>query len=500
MPKRSLILAGGGLKVGFQAGVLQVWLDEAGLTFDHADGASGGCLNLAMYCQGYSGTKIADQWRNYDPWLQADVNLEGPGQFAHMLSYFTLDNFRARVLPKWGIDWNAIRTGRFGTFNLLNFSKKRHEVVTNAEMNEDRLIGAVSLPMWFPPVKVDGDLYIDGVYITDANVEEAIRRGADEIWAIWTVSRRDEWRPGFVAQYFHIIEVIADTHFFAIWDRIARNNAEIAAGRLGEFGRTIAQRLIVEEVPVHYLFNFSRDRMAEVVNLGVETARKWCRDQGIGLSAPAPVSPPPATGTKTSLEFTEDMRGFLGSGATDFQAGYDVGKEQKNSFHAHLTIRTEDIDRFITDANHECTATGWLESPLLGGRSQVELGVFNLLVQAGDPRKKEMRYRLFCRHADGTQCTMIGHKKIADDKSQPEIWDDTTTLFTTLYRGRLDAGAETAAAQIAIGILKIQFFDFLRELTTFRLQGPDPIGGLARFGQLWLGKLQDVYGGFLTPA
>ena len=69
MPKRSLILAGGGLKVGFQAGVLQVWLDEAGLTFDHADGASGGCFNLAMYCQGFSGTQIADAWRNYDPFL-----------------------------------------------------------------------------------------------------------------------------------------------------------------------------------------------------------------------------------------------------------------------------------------------------------------------------------------------------------------------------------------------------------------------------------------------
>ncbi len=40
-PRRSLILAGGGYKVAFQAGVLQVWLDEAGLEFDHADGASG---------------------------------------------------------------------------------------------------------------------------------------------------------------------------------------------------------------------------------------------------------------------------------------------------------------------------------------------------------------------------------------------------------------------------------------------------------------------------
>jgi predicted acylesterase/phospholipase RssA len=31
------MLAGGGIKIAFQAGVLQVWLDEAGLKFDRAD-------------------------------------------------------------------------------------------------------------------------------------------------------------------------------------------------------------------------------------------------------------------------------------------------------------------------------------------------------------------------------------------------------------------------------------------------------------------------------
>lgn len=63
--RRSLIMAGGGVKVAFQAGVLQVWLDEAKVEFDHADGASGGVFNLAMWCQGMSGTKIADNWRTY---------------------------------------------------------------------------------------------------------------------------------------------------------------------------------------------------------------------------------------------------------------------------------------------------------------------------------------------------------------------------------------------------------------------------------------------------
>ncbi len=499
MPKRSLIMAGGGLKVGFQAGVLQVWLDEAGLTFDHADGASGGCLNLAMYCQGMSGTQIAENWRNYDPFLPVGVNLEGPGEFAHRLSYFTYDNFRANVLPRWGIDWNKIRQSqRLGTFNLFNYSKKRLEVVTHDGMDEDRLISAVSLPMWFPPVVINGDKYIDAVYISDANVDEAIRRGADEIWAIWTVSTRDEWRPGFVAQYFHIIETTADTNFFTTWERIEKNNAEIAAGRPGEYGRKITLRLLQAEVPIHYLFNFSRDRMEEAVNLGVEAARTWCRELGLALNSPPAVTAPPRDPT-TSLQFTEDMKGFVAPGA-DFSAGFEAGKKADTRLDVHLTIRTEDVDTFVTDPRHEGQISGWVESPLLGGRSPVDRGVFNLFVQAGDSRKKEMRYRVFTRHADGTPRTVVGTKHVADDKSTPEVWDDTTTLFTAVYRGHVAEGADTPAAQVAAGIIRIGLFDFLRQLTTFRVEGPNigaQVSALTRFSTLFLGKLTDVYGGFL---
>jgi len=120
--RRSLILAGGGLKVCFQAGVLQVWLDEAGLAFDHADGASGGCFNLAMYCQGMSGEKMADNWRNLNPFLPVDLNWQHYWKLSHAPSLFTYDNFRQKVLPSWGIDWAAIRnSSRLGTFNVYNF-------------------------------------------------------------------------------------------------------------------------------------------------------------------------------------------------------------------------------------------------------------------------------------------------------------------------------------------------------------------------------------------
>src|SRR5436190_20256427 len=145
MAKRSLILAGGGLKVCYQAGVLQVWLDEAQLTFDHADGASGGCFNLAMYCQGMSGKKIADNWRNLDPFLPVSINLDEIWRIGQSESLFTYEGLRRRVFPQWGLDWAAINGGqKLGTFNLFNFSKKRLEIVTQREMNEDRLVSAAS--------------------------------------------------------------------------------------------------------------------------------------------------------------------------------------------------------------------------------------------------------------------------------------------------------------------------------------------------------------------
>jgi predicted acylesterase/phospholipase RssA len=59
MPKSSLMLAGGGVKIAFQAGVLQVLLDEAGIVFDRGDAVSAACFNLAMWVQGMSGTEIA---------------------------------------------------------------------------------------------------------------------------------------------------------------------------------------------------------------------------------------------------------------------------------------------------------------------------------------------------------------------------------------------------------------------------------------------------------
>lgn len=503
MSKRSLILAGGGLKVGYQAGVLQVWLDEAGLKFDHADGASGGCFNLAMYCQGMSGKQIADNWRLLDPFLPVDLNLTGLWPMSPSL--FTMDNFRARVLPFWKIDWNLIRQSqRDATFNVFNFSKKQLEIVAPAQMSEDLLVASVSLPMWFPPVKINGDTYFDAVYISDANLEEAVRRGADEIWAIWTVSKRDEWRDGFVAQYFQIIETVADTNFFTFWKRLEQNNARIAAGQQGEFGRPIALNLIEAEVPVHYLLNFSRDRMAEAVNKGVEDARAWCRNKGIALTNPVPTPAPAPAPAATSLQFTEVMRGFLSAGTNaqshaEFEAAAAHGKESNGALMVQLTVVAPDVDAFITSPQHETRADGFVESALAGGRCAVN-GIINLFVDAGDPRRKQMKYRLFFKGGDGKDYTLIGFKDISG-KTLASAWPETTTLYTTLLSGRVPEGGTGPA--VASGVIEIRPEDFFfRQLFSFRVEGPSlaaRANALTRFGVMFFGKVWDVYGQQIGP-
>ena len=498
MAKRSLILAGGGLKVCYQAGVLQVWLDEAGLTFDHADGASGGTFNLAMYCQGMTGQQIADNWRNLDPFLPVDVNLSGVWPFSRSL--LTTDNLRARVLPFWGIDWNKVRQSALvGTFNVFNFSKKQLEVVPQSQMTEDFQIAAVSLPMWFPPVTIAGDTYFDSVYITDGNLEEAVRRGADEIWAIWTVSRKNEWRDGFVNEYFQIIETVADTNFFTYWKRLEENNRRIAAGQPGEFGREIKLNLIEAEVPVHYLLSFSKDRAAEAVNQGVEDARAWCRARNIPLRPGQPV-PHPASTPATSLKFTEEMKGFVKPGQAastheEYQAAAAQGKQANDAVMFHLDISVADVDAFVTSPAHETRADGYIESQLFGGRRPVSNGTVNLFVNAADPTKKTMVYRLFFTGADGRTYTLAGFKDI-QGPSVTTLWHETTTLYTQILDGHIAAGQQGPLFGSGVLVIRPEDF-FLKQLFSFRTQGPSAaarLAGLNRFGAMFLGKIWDVYG------
>ena len=486
MPKRALMLAGGGVKICFQAGVLQVWLDEAGLTFDHCDGVSAACFNVAMWAQGMSGTRIADNWRNADPIMGVDIHWSQLAKLIYAESLFEFDAYRKKVFPSWGLDFDAIRRGgREATFNIYNFSKHELRPVTAQELTEDHLVATGSLPIWFPPVRIDGDTYIDSVFHGACNFEEAIRRGADELWIIWTTSQRGEWFDGFVGNFFGIFEAVT-VHDYKSWlARIARNNERIARGEPGEFERTIVVRELKAEVPIHYLLNFSKDRVAECVNRGVEAARAWCDANGIARTSGAAV-PTEIRTAPTSLRFTQKLKGYVGFGASDPRSGFDAGRAAGTLVEATLNVHIDDVDRFITMPEHEATTAGFIVCERLGGKREIARGTFNLFADDGDPTHRRIVHHIEFEDGDGRALTL---RAAADVHDEPgfDAWSDTTTLFTTIAAGD-DA--------LAAGILRLGMIDFLEQLTTLRTEGPslaDRAAAVARFGLMYLGKLWDVY-------
>lgn len=491
--KRALILAAGGMKVAWQAGVLQVWLDEAKLSFDIFQASSTGGFQLAMLCQGMTGTQVADNWRNMHPLAAADFNLAELPKLAFAESLFDVDGIRKNMFPAWGLDFDKVRgSGLDAGFDVYNFSRHQLEVIEPKAMSEDLLAASVSLPMWFPPVLIGGDNYIDAVFDTAANLEEAIRRGADELWVIWTISQANRWSAGFVANYFQIVEAAANGRYNSLLKRIAGSNSQIAAGKPGEFGRHIEVKEIKGEVPLHYLIDLSSDRFKEAVNLGVTAARSWCVLAGIGLGTPAPGAP-----DHTRLTFTEEMKGFVTRGETDFDKGFRRGQQAHTDMMFHLDVTVAGVHDFVTNEGTTSAATGWVKSAEFGGQQPVEQGWFNLFVDTATPTLKHMLYRLFFRDGAGKPMTLSGFKILHNDPGF-DFWHDTTTLFTHIFEGHVQQDGEAGATVVATGIIQLHMLDFLHQLTTFRVDAPTGLeraSALSRFGVFFFGGLWDVYGG-----
>jgi predicted acylesterase/phospholipase RssA len=483
--KRSLILAGGGMKVGYQAGAMQVLLDEVGLDFAHADGTSGGCFNLAMLQSGLSGTQIADNWRHTSPfdalWPQPLYRYLMPWRLPGLASY---NRFRRHLLPKWGVDFDKIRRSTIqGSYNIFDFTNKRPEILTQRDITPDLFFGCVSLPMFFPSVHDGGKTYIDAVYYRDANLAEAIRQGAEEIWVIWTVNETPEYKGGFYHQYFHIIEAIADARFYDELVEVERINEAVRAGTDKEH-RHITVHTIRHgsPVPMDYLIYFRAKQMSRIVDMGIEDTRAYVAAAGLSSKSPVAAKRP------VSLEFTERMSGELRPTAgTQAEAGKQPLVEHPISF--EVTIKIDDLDRFIDEPDHAAHAAGHLDCDELGGRCVIEGGAFNLFVQDPSINLRRMLYRLPIVTSAGGKYTLEGEKDIPGAPAI-DLWGELSTLYATLRRSD---GAD--AEVVGNATLRLRLQDLPWQLSTFRVDQAasraEQAITLARFGRFFFQELWD---------
>jgi cholesterol oxidase len=199
----------------------------------------------------------------------------------------------------------------------------------------------------------------------------------------------------------------------------------------------------------------------------------------------------------SSVRFTEEMLGHVTFNEEDHARGALPDRPGAGALKFHLTIEIDDMDRFASDPTRRGTASGWIRSDVLGGKLPVERGVFNLFVDQEDGSKR-MLYRLWFHDRAGHPLTLSGYKLVRDDPGF-DVWKDTTTLFTRVLRGHVEAEEEADAELVASGVLRIRMRDFARQLTTFRSRGPGPVAGLgalARFGVIFMGQLVEAY---VTP-
>lgn len=244
--RRSLILAGGGVRLAYHAGVLKA-LEEDLISFDHVDGTSGGIFNTAMLASGLDPEEICARWRQLNVMHFISLTpVKNYLRLSRMEAVGDADGIRQHVFPTLGIDIPKINQNRRfrATFNVCNFSHKTVENIADKQVNEDFLIAGMSLPIFMPSLKINGDWYTDAVWIKDANVMEAVRNGAEEIWLVYCIGNSREYLDGSFVQYVHMIEMSAAGGLLAEFDWLERVNEQIRQGN-SPYGQTKPIRLQV---------------------------------------------------------------------------------------------------------------------------------------------------------------------------------------------------------------------------------------------------------------
>jgi predicted acylesterase/phospholipase RssA len=280
--KRSLILAGGGARLAYQAGVIKA-LEEEGFSFSHFDGTSGGIFNTAMLSSGIEAKDMATRWRK--------VNVMHFSSLLPFKSYFSKKTFAAfgdadgminKVYPTLGIDvakMNA-NTSIDATFNVCNFSKKTIEVFSNRNVTLQHLVAGMSLPIFMPAIKINGDWYTDAVWIKDANITEALKRNVKEIWLVWAIGNSHEFLNGTFNQYVHMIEISANGGLLLDLEQIEKLNSEKPSAE-----KTILHVIKPEfPLPLDPDLMFNKINADELINRGYADAKSYLQqktEQGV---------------------------------------------------------------------------------------------------------------------------------------------------------------------------------------------------------------------------
>ncbi|MFE4198253.1 patatin-like phospholipase family protein [Paenarthrobacter sp. NPDC056912] len=313
--KRSLVLAGGGMRVAWQAGVMKA-LEEEGLEFHHVDGTSGGILTAGMLLSGISAKEMCTRWsgvdvKDFGSALPFRHYVKGPWSLP---AIGDADGILDEVFPALGISDSAIRSRAAqpgaveGSFNVVEFTEKRCHAIDATGIDAELMAAGMSLPIFLTPLRRDGQIWTDAVWVRDANVAEALRRGADEVWLIWCIGNAPYWGDGPLEQYVHMIEMSAMGALLADFEAAA-------AG-----GRDFVLHVVRPEhpLPLDPEFYLGRIDADTLIAMGYRDARAYLdamTPAGLVKDAGCTAMTEPAPGVR----FNDTLRGELDGSPITFK-------------------------------------------------------------------------------------------------------------------------------------------------------------------------------------
>ena len=190
------------------------------------------------------------------------------------------------------------------------------------------------------------------------------------------------------------------------------------------------------------------------------------------------------------ITFKETMAGDFALGDLSPEQGENAGEDQDSQLAMHAEVTIDDLDKFIDDPKHLGKLSGSIDFTPFGEDIKASNGVFNLFKPTDDPNATHMVYELAFNH-NNQDYYLAGFKEVKDDRGF-DLWSDTTTLFTTLYKGK-DKQGEIAGA----GILRLGMVQLAKLLSTVEVSGTDSeiekSKVVAKFGGFFMGSLWDSY-------
>ena len=204
--KVALVLSGGGVKGYAHLGVLRV-LEKENIKIDYITGTSIGALIGTLYSIGYSIDEIEKFLDdiNVSSFLETvtdntNLSLEKKESLKKYSAYLSFDNELNFSFPKGlkgtGEEYLILKKilGKYEYMDSFdNFPIPLRIVATNLNTGETKafskgdvakvLIASMAIPSIFEPMKIDGEIYVDGLVSRNLPVEEAYEMGADIVIA-----------------------------------------------------------------------------------------------------------------------------------------------------------------------------------------------------------------------------------------------------------------------------------------------------------------------------